>query len=475
MLRTPEQYIESLRDGRAVYWQGELVEDVTSHPGFQVPIATGCRDYRYDRDGRLDFFTYSGEDGERHPRLFQVPTTPEELEQRVELIQETTIVGLVVGALFALLHVRDDIAQADPAYRDNIDAFYRHCRDNDLRLAEVITDAKGDRSRHALQQDDPDLYLRVVERRPDGVVVRGAKAHITAAAIVHELMVLPTKAMGPGEEDYSIAFAVPVNAPGVKIMNRAYGEPGRGAFDYPLSGTSYVPEGFVVFDDVFVPNERIFLNGQTRLAATFAHALGLWERVGSLIEMAERAKLLVGAAQLIAEYNGIEKASHIQEKITEMIFYAELLRMTIADACAKYQTTPGGMIYPNPLAVNVGKYYGAANYHQIVQRLHDIAGGLVVTIPGEAEYNNPELKPYLEKYLHTKPEVRVEDRMRLYNLIRDLTADTYGGWQFVTTIQAGGGLAAQKIVTYRTYDLEAARQAARRAANINQPVPVPAR
>jgi 4-hydroxybutyryl-CoA dehydratase/vinylacetyl-CoA-Delta-isomerase len=313
--------------------------------------------------------------------------------------------------------------------------------------------------------------MRIVKRNGDGIVVRGAKLHITSAALVHELTVMPTKSMSPGEEDYSVSFSIPVNTPGVTIINRGYAEPNRSDFDYPISARKNSPEGFVVFDDVFVPWDRVFLAGETQLAGVLANSLGLWERIGGLIGMVHRSQLLVGIVRQLAEYNGIEKAGHVQDKLGELIFYAEILKMALDAAVRNYKTTETGMVYPDPLPINVGKYYGAANYAAMVQKVWDISGGIVVTQPLEADLRNEETGPYLRKYLHTKNDVDVEDRMRLVNLVRDLTADSFGGWENVTTIQAGGGLAAQRIVAMRTYDLEAAKQKAREAAGIDK-VPV---
>jgi len=463
-MMTPEEYVESLRDGREVYVDGRKVKDVTQDPNFEVPIAYAAKDYNYEDQPELR--TYTTETGDIGNRLFQIPSTKEELETRIKLMQHVSIISGTISGLFALLNVRDMLATVKPEYAQNVQNLYNHCREKDLKIAEVITDAKGDRGRHPLQQDDPDLYLHVVERREDGIVVRGAKLHITGASLVHELVVLPTKAMGEGEEDYSVAFSVPVNTPGVKIINRDYAEPGRSTFDFPISGTRSMPEGFIIFDDVFVPWDRVFLCGEYQYAGPVAHALGLWERVGGLIAMVEQSRLMVGIAQLLADYNGISRASHVVDKITELIFYAEMLRMSLEQSIHDYKTTESGMVYPNDLNVNVGKYYGASNYHSMVRHLHDLCGGQVITQPVEADYRNPELTPYFKKYLHTREDVDVEDRMKLYNLLRDLTADTYGGWELVTTLQAGGGLTAQKIVSYRGYDLEGARNLAKLRAGI---------
>ncbi|MCH7958826.1 MAG: 4-hydroxyphenylacetate 3-hydroxylase [Candidatus Hydrogenedentes bacterium] len=463
-MKTPEEYIESLRDGRELYMNGRRIDDVTQAPEFDTPIAYAAKDYDYT--DQPDLRTYTDENGERANRLYQIPRTKEDLDTRIELMRNISIVSATVGGLFALLNVKDKLAAAKPEYGENIEALYTRCRENDLRIAQVVTDPKGDRSRHPLKQDDPDLYLRVVERNADGIVVRGAKLHITGAALVHELIVLPTKSMGEGEEDYAVAFSIPVATKGLKIINRNHAEPGRSVFDYPVSARHSMPEGFVVFDEVFVPWDRVFLCGEHRVAGTLARALGLWERVGGLIAMVDTARLFVGIAQLLAEYNGIQRASHVIDKITEIIFHAELLEMALESSIRNYKTTESGMVYPNPRGINVGKYHGATNYHGIVRHLHDLCGGQIVTQPVEADFRNPELAPYFEKYFHTHEGVTVENRMKLYNLLRDITADTYGGWAFVTNVQAGGGLAAQKIITYRTYDLDAVTQLAKDMAGI---------
>jgi 4-hydroxybutyryl-CoA dehydratase/vinylacetyl-CoA-Delta-isomerase len=345
---------------------------------------------------------------------------------------------------------------------------YKYARDNDLRGAEVITDAKGDRSRRPVDQDDKDLYTRIVHKNADGIVVRGAKFHITGAGLVHELAVMPTKAMGPGEEEYAVSFTVPANTKGVTIINRGYAQPDWSDFDYPVSARENMPDAMVIFDDVLVPWDRVFLAGETQLAGVFAHALGLWERIAGLVHSVEKAQKYVGVAALLAEYHGIEKAGHVQEKLAELIFWAELLRMSLDSSLRRYQVTETGMIYPNPLDINIGKYHAAANNNVMIRHIHDIAGGIVVTLPTEKDLRNENIGPYLKKYLHTKNEVAVEDRMKLINYVRDTTADALGGWNLVATVQAGGGLAAQKIVSLRDYDIEAAKQAAREAAGISQ-------
>jgi 4-hydroxybutyryl-CoA dehydratase/vinylacetyl-CoA-Delta-isomerase len=466
-LKTPAEYVESLRDGRVLYWEGERIDDVAQHERFRVPLAVASRDYEYDDPKRREAMTYTTEDGDLAHRVYQIPRTEEDLKARLELATQMSIVGGVTGVFMALQSVKDEVAAVNPQYAENIENLWRYARKNDLRAAEVITDAKGDRARKAHEQDDPDLYVRIVDRNAKGIVVRGAKLHITGAALVHELVVMPTKGMREAEKDYAVSFSIPANAPGVKIINRSFAPPHLNEFDYPASAHHSMPEGFVIFDDVFVPWERVFLAGEHRLAGVFARSLGLWERTLGLVDAAEKAEQLVGLALLVSEQQGKGGNDHVQQCVAEMVCYAQMIRMGLDYAVRNFERTPSGMVHPNVLGVNVAKYYYAANYHGIIQMLHDLSGGLVLTLPTEADLRNPESGKYLRKYLHTSPDVDVEERMRIYNLIRDLTADAYGGWHLVTTLQAGGGLVAQRIMMNRTYDLEGAKRKAKRAAGIN--------
>ena len=292
-----------------------------------------------------------------------MPRSEADLATRVELLQHTSIGTAVSGVFMALMSVKDDVAQVNPQYAANIERMYRYCRDNDLRAAEVITDPKGDRKRRAHEQDDPDLYVRIVDRTKDGIVVRGAKLHITAASLVHELVVMPTKGMRQDETDYAVSFSIPVEHPGRAASSTAASRPpALNAFDYPASAHHSMPEGFVVFDDVFVPWDRVFLAGEVQLASRLAQSLGLWERTGGVIEAVRLSELFVGLAQLVSEQQGKERDPVVMNTIAELITYAEMLRMSLDYACRHFETTPSGMVYPNVLAINAAKYFYAANY-----------------------------------------------------------------------------------------------------------------
>jgi 4-hydroxybutyryl-CoA dehydratase/vinylacetyl-CoA-Delta-isomerase len=256
---------------------------------------------------------------------------------------------------------------------------------------------------------------------------------------------------------------VPVNAAGVKIVDTSNAPRHEDVRSFPVSAHAHYPEGFVIFDDVFVPRDRVIMDGTTAHAAVFAHALGLWERLGGLSGMADDADFLVGLAQLIAEANGLDGVGHIKEKISEMIIHATLIRATLEAAISNCKVGAHGAAFPDELYTNAGKYHGAANYSLMVRHLHDIAGGSVLTAPTVGDLENPEVGPLVLKYLKTMDSVDGEWRARLFHTIRDVTADAYGGWKQVTNIQAGGGLYAQRIVTRKHYDLEAAKEFARAA------------
>jgi 4-hydroxybutyryl-CoA dehydratase/vinylacetyl-CoA-Delta-isomerase len=468
-LKTPAQYVESLRDGRVTFWDGERIDDITTHPRFQLPIKIVAEDYVYDESEYGKLRRYEAEDGQQAHRIYQIPRSEEDLAVRVELMQHTSIGTLVTGVYMALMSVKDDVAKVNPQYAANIERMYNYCRDNDLRAAEVITDPKGDRKRRAHQQDDPDLYVRIVERRADGIVVRGAKLHITAASLVHELVVMPTKGMIAEEADYAVSFSIPVNTPGVKIINRSVAAAELNPFDFPASSHHSMPEGFVIFDDVFVPWDRVFLAGETQLASRLAQSLGLWERTGGMVEAVRISELFVGLAQLVNEMQGKDQDPIAQNSVAELIAYAEMLRMSLDYSCRHFESTASGMVYPNTLGINTAKYYYAVNYHQTVRYLHDLAGGLVLTLPLESDLRNEDSGKYIRKYLYTKPGVNVETRMRVYNMIRDLTADAYGGWQFVVALQAGGGLPAQRLMMRRSYNMDQAKQRALIASGAELP------
>jgi 4-hydroxybutyryl-CoA dehydratase/vinylacetyl-CoA-Delta-isomerase len=459
-MMTGEEYRASLSDGRETYFEGREVDDVAKDPILKITVDSAAAGYDrfYDpAPGAVGAF-------------MKVPSSAEELREQVELHETVDLLTHVTYAsIMTLLTAADRIEATLPENAARIRAWVEDAQQRDVRITQCITDSKGDRSRRPSNQDDPDQFVRVVERREDGIVIRGAKLHISAASMGHELMTIPTKSMKAGEDEYSVACMVPVNAPGVKIINTTYAPRHEDTRDFPISSRQHTPEGFVIFDDVFVPNERVFLDGShPELAGVFAHSLGLWERLGGLSSMASRYDALVGFAQLISEANGLERTGHIKEKISEMLINATLIRASLEAAIENCQVTSDGAAFPDELYTNAGKYHGAANWSLMVRHLHDIAGGSVLTTPGIADLENQQVGHLARKYMSTMQSVDGLYRARLFHAIRDLTADAYGGWNAVTNIQAGGGLYAQRIVSRLHYDMDRAKEVALRTAHMDE-------
>ena len=448
---TGAEYKKSLDDGRLTYFEGERVDDLVGHPLLGQTVDATARGYDAFYDPAPDATS----------PLLAVPRSADDLRELIPQLHHAGMMAHVTStSIQTLKTAAGRMADVKPDYIERIETYIDQAQKNDVRITQCITDAKGNRSKKPSEQDDLDSYTRVVDRQRDGVVIRGAKLHITGASFGHDLLTIPTKAMKDGEEDWSIGCIVPVNAEGVKIINTTYAPRHEDDRAFPVSGRNHYPEGFVIFDDVFVPHERVFLDGETSFAAVFAHSLGLWERLGGLSAFVEESDQLVGFAQLVAEANGTAGISHIKEKISEMIIHATLIRSTLEAAISNCKAGPDGAAFPDELFVNAGKFHAAANYNLMVRHLHDIAGGAVLTAPVPADFENAEVGDLARKYMATGRDVDGEYRARLMHAIRDLTADAYGGWKFVTNLQAGGGLYAQRIVTRRHYDLDGAKQKA---------------
>ncbi|WP_319449794.1 MULTISPECIES: 4-hydroxyphenylacetate 3-hydroxylase N-terminal domain-containing protein [unclassified Mycobacterium] len=457
---TGAEYLTSMKDGRQLYVDGALVEDPVNHPllASAYKFVASTYDKMWDPNKAVGPY-------------YTIPQDVGELRTLMEGVSDwDDLASVTASGLMALVTTAARMPADDPAYApyiERIKEFHRYCVENDLRCVQAITDAKGDRQLPPSRQADPDSYTRIVERRPDGIVINGAKLHITGAAMAHEMIVMPTKRMKADESDWAVACAVPVNAEGVKIVNTTFAPRGEQQDYWPVSSVHNLAEGFIIFDNVFVPNERVFLAGEVEHSATFAHALGLWERVSGGMHMADAADTLVGFAQLIAEANGVAKIAHIKDKIAEMVITATLIRGGLEAAIANAETTPEGWVHPNELYTNAVKHYGGAQWTLMCRHLHDIAGGAVLTAPTPDDLANSEVGPLLHKYMVGRDGVDADYRSRLFHAIRDYTADALGGWWYVTLLQSGGGLFAQRMVSVKHYPMAGAKRLALRTAHFS--------
>ncbi|HKZ02575.1 MAG TPA: 4-hydroxyphenylacetate 3-hydroxylase N-terminal domain-containing protein, partial [Pyrinomonadaceae bacterium] len=277
-LRSPEQYKESLKDGRAVFYRGERVPDVTSHPHLGIAVEHASIDYRVAEDARYQkLATAKGPNGDLVSRYYHIPRNSDDLLKRSRLIETTTRLGgtLVIlikeigtDALFALhLIARQTDQKFGTQYYERVTKFFDHCRANDLAVAVAQTDVKGDRSVGPLGQEHPDYYVHIVRETNEGIVVRGAKAHTSVSVNANEIVVLPTRNLNEEDRNYAVAFAVSPNTPGLKLIASPYAEGvSKNEFDYPLSAKHKMIETLTVFDDVLIPWERVFLKGEWQMA-----------------------------------------------------------------------------------------------------------------------------------------------------------------------------------------------------------------
>ena len=263
-------------------------------------------------------------------------------------------------------------------------AFHEHCRDNDLAVAVAQTDVKGDRSLGPSAQADPDLYVHIVERRADGIVVRGAMAHTSVSTNANELIVLPTRAMSEADRDYAVSFAIPISTPGLVLLASAYDSTAlRGSqVEHPISGRHKMMETTTVFNDVFVPWDRVFLAGEYEFGGPLALAFVEHHRFTAVSYKLPLVDALVGSAMLMAEANGIARAGHVRDKLAHLITYAETLRGLTHYAAMSGKVREAGVAVPDTLYVNMAKYHFAHGYHEAARHVQDITGGAIVTGPG---------------------------------------------------------------------------------------------
>ncbi|MCL4240117.1 MAG: gamma-aminobutyrate dehydratase [Dehalococcoidia bacterium] len=461
-LRTPQQYIDSLKDNRTVYYRGEQVPDVTTHPVIKKAVHHASLDFEMAEDPAYRDLSVVTEGGDTYSRYFKIPANNDDLLKRSQLIEAATALGktLVVlvkeigtDALFALHRVSRQVDQKyETDYYQRVDAFYRHCRDNDLAISVAQTDVKGDRSAGPLNQPDPDMYTRIVERRPDGIVVRGAKIHTSCTTNVNEVIVLPTRAMSEADKDYALAFAIPVDTPGLKLVASPYGGSPKSEFDAPLSAERKMMETITIFDDVFVPWERVFLAGEHDFAGALALGFVEYHRFTAVSYKLPLVDALIGSALLMADMNGISKAAHVRDKLIWLISYAETLRALTEMAAIRGAADEHGIFAPDALTTNMAKYHFAHHYHEALQHVQDIAGGMLVTGPGVEDFASPETGDLLRKYLGGRAGIDGEMRTRAMNMVSDLTTGDFGGYHAVLAIHAEGSLEAEKLMISRAYD-----------------------
>lgn len=338
-------------------------------------------------------------------------------------------------------------------YHNRIKEFAAYFQKNDITSALAQTDPKGDRSKRPEAQEDPDQYVRIVKKTKEGIVVRGAKVHITMGPYADEIIVLPTRVMTEEEKDYAVAFAVPADTEGVFLINRASAPRARKKFEAPMNryGSS---DAVTIFDDVLVPWERVFMCGEYQEAGRLALLFANYHRHAYCGCKPGVTDVIMGFTQLVAEYSGIERAQHVRHEMADLIAVAELVYAAGIASSVQATRSSSGVMVPNPIYSNVGRRLAGENIYHEHNILVAIAGGLPATLPFEDDFINEKTAPFLEKYLARKKGISSQDIHRCFRSISDLTCSAWGGvWQ-IAGVHGGGSPIMETIAILSNYDLD---------------------
>ncbi|MEE8389834.1 MAG: 4-hydroxyphenylacetate 3-hydroxylase family protein [Anaerolineae bacterium] len=478
-IKNAQDYVESLRDlTHEVYVLGEKVENVIEHPILRPSLNALAKTYEMAHDPRYtELFVRQGMDGERINCFTSLHHNVQDLLNKVKALR---ILGQETGTCFqrcvgwdALNTLESTTFEMDQAlntdYHSRFMDYLRYVQQNDLVCNGAMTDVKGDRSLRPSQQTDPDMFVHVVERRPDGIVVRGAKAHQTGAVFSHEIIVMPTLSMRDDDVDYAISFAIPSDTEGVvHIVGRQSCDTRKleGSTMDVGNATFGGHEALVVFNDVFVPAERIFMNGEWQFSRILVERFAGYHRQsygGCKVGVGD---VLIGATAVAVEYAGVAKASHVKRKLGEMIHLNETLFSCGLGCSVAGTAVPSGTYLVDLLLANVCKQNVTRLPYEIARLAEDLAGGLMVTMPSEKDLNHPEIGPLVEKYLRGVAEIPTADRMRILRLLENLTLGTSAVSYRTESMHGAGSPEAQVIMIRRLSDMEAKKALAKRLAGI---------
>jgi 4-hydroxybutyryl-CoA dehydratase / vinylacetyl-CoA-Delta-isomerase len=466
-IRSGDEFLAGLNDGRRVHYNGRWLSDVLAEPHILRAAKRSAIAFDMQHDPELRDLAVDLTTGEPTCALYAIPRSVRDLKRRAELVELGSRIG---GCLILLKEVGSDalfalLGTLDAEGTDKAEAFYKECVAGDLAIAVAQTDVKGDRSLPPHRQADPDLYLRIAHEDKNHIVVRGAKCHTTFSAYADEILVLPTRAMGPDDSAYAVSFAVPVATPGLELYVSPHLSGERNQFEHPISSKGTLLESLTVFNDVVVPKERVFISKKPELAGPLALTFANYHRFTAVTYKLPFVDLIVGAAFLIAEANGIIRASHVRDKLAHLVRWAETVRCLAKTALDRSAPNTAGIQVPDPLLVNMAKLEFAHGYHSATAVLTDLAGGLLATGPGGADWETPGTRSLLEKYYAAA--VPGETRLRIVNLISELVSRDYAGYLSVVAAHAEGSFEAEKLQLLRSYSPDRAVALAKHFAGLD--------
>ncbi|MDF1539546.1 MAG: 4-hydroxyphenylacetate 3-hydroxylase family protein [Candidatus Thorarchaeota archaeon] len=483
-LMNGSEYIDSLRKRGPlnVFLLGEKIENPVDHPIIRASINSVALTYdlAHDDAHREIMTAESVITGNTINRFCHLHQSTEDLQNKVKMQRVLgqksgtcfqRCVGMdALNAVFLTTYEIDEIHGTD--YHQRFLEYIKLTEKHDWTIDGCMTDPKGDRGKRPSEQQDPDVYVHVVKRSDEGVVIRGAKAHQTGAVNSHEHLIMPTLAMRNEDKDFTICCAVPADAKGITYYYgrqscdlRRLDESAMGDIDCgnPAYGGQ---ECLVVFDDVFVPHERIFMNGETEFCGRLVDTFAAYHRQsygGCKVGVGD---VLIGAAATIAEYNGVAGASHIRDKLTEMTHLNETLYSCGIACSAAGNKTAAGNYLVDILLANICKQNVTRFPYEISRLLQDIAGGLFVTCPSAKEMENPETRKVIEKYLSGSDAGTTEERIKMLRLIENLTMGRAAVGYLTESMHGAGSPQAQRIMINRLSDIDEKKKLAKKLARI---------
>ncbi|WGW11692.1 4-hydroxyphenylacetate 3-hydroxylase N-terminal domain-containing protein [Saxibacter everestensis] len=468
MTRSGTDYINGLRDGRQVYIDGELVSDVTTHPGFTGVIGTIAElyDFTNDEANRADMTYPSPITGEPVSLSYLIPRSSEDLKRRRIALRKSTerSFGLVgrgpehVASFLAGWAARSDIfARSGQRYADNITAFYEYARDNDLFCTYAIVPPQIDRSKPAHQQEDRYLYAGVKEEREDGIVISGAQMLATGAVVADYIILSCIVPLVEGDEDYAISVAVPLSAPGLRVLSRrSYASAATSVFDYPLASQFDETDSLVVFDDVFVPWKHVFVYRDRKLVAdqwneTPAHLLGNNQ---AQIRFTAKLDFLVGLASKVTKMNRSDKAPPVKGALGELAAYASLIHGQVYAQENNVEIDERGVAWPARAESFAVMVIQSELYPKMLHMVRDLAGGGIIQLPSSVEdFQNPQSRADLDRYVQS-PGVSSVERVKLLKLMWDLTGSEFASRHEQYEMFYAGAPFLVKMRMFQVYDFK---------------------
>jgi 4-hydroxybutyryl-CoA dehydratase/vinylacetyl-CoA-Delta-isomerase len=450
-------YRESLRRYRPkVSVNGREVRSVADEP--QLAPGVNAVALTYDYALREEFAPLMRSDTGN--RMLAVPRSSQDLLNKLEAVRlvcqqtgcaQRYLAGDAFAAILSATQQMDSELQTD--YGDRFSAYLEQAWAEDLAIGIAMTDGKGDRTERPAAQANPDSYLHIAIRRPDGLVLRGVKAIVTGAPYMHELLVMPCRNMTEMDADYAVCCAVPIDAPGLMLVARPAGRPGEAAAMF--SGRYGQSTAVAIFDDVFVPWARVFLAGEWKYSSAFTYEYATHHRHTCIAARAGFGDLLIGAGALMTEANGLEldRADNVRDSMVELIRIVEGFYACGVAASVYCRRDAAGVAVPDAIFANVGKLLLATQIYDMHRLAHHVSGGLIVALPGPEEDHNPATGARLSELLRGRSDIPYEKRLEVARLIEDLTASNQGGWYSVISLHGGGSPEAMKMEIWRNYPL----------------------